>query len=84
MADEHEIGEYARRTWVDEEWLKARLRQKKPCARSFCGMPVEANGKRWGVIVLDSRIEDGIRNPNRYWRMYRLVAVFLGTLVERA
>jgi transcriptional regulator with GAF, ATPase, and Fis domain len=75
---EADFTRYAQETWVSADWLKT----EPPSARSFCGVPVEVNGRLWGVIVLDSRGDNAIkrRSVNLY---YRLVAPFLGKLLER-
>jgi hypothetical protein len=62
MASSDEIiAEYAQRTFVPEEWVRIRLRKSTPMPRSLCGAPVEVDGKIWGVLVLDSRSERGIK-----------------------
>lgn len=42
---------------VSVQWLKDRCRLKKVNARSLYSVPVEANGRRWGLLVIDSRYE---------------------------
>jgi hypothetical protein len=81
---EADIVEYAHKTWVSKALIEDRLRRRKPCARSFCGIPVEVKGKPWGAIVLDSRSGNGILNPDPNWPPYRLMSLFLGKLVEKA
>jgi hypothetical protein len=71
------IQEYARRTWISEDFAHSR----RPQARSFCGIPVEVKGKLWGVIVIDSR---GTKVAGtRSVRLYTLVGRFLGKLLEK-
>jgi hypothetical protein len=71
------IKEYARSTWISEEWAHCR----RPQARSFCGIPVEVKGKLWGVIVIDSR---GTKIAGRTSvQVYTLVGRFLGKLLEK-
>jgi hypothetical protein len=55
---EGDFESYARATSVSVDRLKRRLNEDKPCARAFCGMPVEVNNKLWGVIVIDTQIEE--------------------------
>ena len=68
---------YARHTGVTVQWL----RQKRPKARSFYGIPVEVKGKLWGVIVLDSRSPAGV-NQNA-GKSYKSFTRFLARLIER-
>lgn len=67
---------YAEATGVTVEWL----RQERPHARSFCGIPVQIKGKPWGVIVLDSRNPQKIEGDDAY----ALSARVLGKLLEKA
>lgn len=69
--------EYAKSGGVTVEWL----RKNQPKARSLCGIPVEAGGQPWGVIVLDSRSERGI--SRRYNRVFDLFAATLSKPLER-
>lgn len=48
------IQRYATATGVDSDWVKEKLKKKKPLPRSLWGITIEVNGKRWGVIVVDS------------------------------
>jgi hypothetical protein len=82
------FGAYAKSTWVSIEWLKERLKKKKgrPLARSYGGYPVLVSGKPWGVLLLDSRSENGVtkqsyENARDY---YKMLARFLGQLLEGA
>jgi hypothetical protein len=68
---------YIRETWVSERWF-----ERRDCyARSFCGIPVEARGQPWGVIVLDSRNEKEIGKEAANY--YNLIAKQLGLLLGR-
>jgi hypothetical protein len=70
------IAEYARQTGVAERWI----RQRRPLARSYCGIPVEVKGKLWGVIVLDSRSADAITQTPI--EDYRLIGRTLSKVLE--
>lgn len=51
-----EIREYARRSFVTEEWVRQWLAaHKRGLATRFVGIPVEIKSRTWGVIVLDLR-----------------------------
>lgn len=56
------------------------VRQRRPRARSLCGIPVEVNGQLWGAIVVDSRhpklLEAELRGH------YTTYARFLGKTLE--
>ena len=76
-----EIASYAQRGFVSIEWVQSRLREKKTLPRSICGVPVEVNGKPWGVIVVDSRRE---KLPEKeIEKAHRLIAKVLGRLLEK-
>ena len=49
-ANDERIADYARRTWVSEEVVRKKCWQ----ARSFAAITIRVNGRRWGVLVLDS------------------------------
>jgi hypothetical protein len=72
------VKQYAKRTWVSEEWL-----EREQCrARSFCGIHVEIKGKPWGVIILDSRSPQEI--PEEVVGYFTQIARTLAKLLERA
>jgi hypothetical protein len=53
-------------------------------ARSYLGIPIEVKGKRWGVVVLDSRDPNGIKPPDGVtYATYKVMAKFLERLLER-
>ncbi|HET6428414.1 MAG TPA: GAF domain-containing protein, partial [Phycisphaerae bacterium] len=49
-----DLERYARLTGVSKEWIGQRLSKGRRLARSYLAIPVEVNGKPWGVVVLDS------------------------------
>lgn len=53
-----DLEKYAKATYVSVE----RVKEARPAARSFLAFPVECNGRRWGVIVLDSATTEIRRN----------------------
>lgn len=51
-----DMQEYARRSFVDPEWVRQWLRDhKRGLATRYVGIPVELKSRVWGVIVLDLR-----------------------------
>lgn len=72
---------YAEVSSVSEDWLRQRLKEGKPCARSFCGMPVEVNNKLWGVIVLDSQNEEQPESSDLQ-EVYGLLGRLLGNMLQ--
>lgn len=56
-------------TYVEKSFTPPRLfrprakSEPKRLPRALCGIPVFANSEPWGVIVIDSRNPDGIREP---------------------
>lgn len=80
-----QIAEYARNTWVSEDWVKQRLRSGKPFSRCLYGVPIEVDGERWGVIILDSRNPDSIKpNSPKFSANMKLLPMFLEELLKRA
>lgn len=78
------VAAYANETWLAEELVQKRMQEGLSLARSYLGIQIEVKGKRWGVIVLDSRKPDGILTPKgRGSESYSVMAKFLGRLLER-
>ena len=77
-----EVADYAKKTFVSQEWVEAYIKRGRMLARSFLGIPVEVGGKRWGVLVLDSKRE--MRNSPRNLNLYTILSKFLSKLLERA
>lgn len=48
------LQEFANKTNVSLAWVK----ERRPAARSYCGLPVSVDGNLWGVLVFDSRQPD--------------------------
>jgi hypothetical protein len=68
---------YAKQTRVVETWL--RERKDKTNARTLCGIKMEKNGKKWGVMVVDSRSA----SLNLTDSQVKFAAAALGKLIER-
>lgn len=78
---EASIAEYARSTFVSTDWVRSRL--SRPHPRSLCGVPVEVEGRIWGVLVLDSRAENGIK-AQKVSDLVDFVGIVLRHLLQRA
>ena len=72
------IESYASLVRVAPVWLKGKDSRTK--VRSFCGIPIEANGKLWGAVIIDSR------NPKLTItdEHVELTAAALGKFIEKA
>jgi hypothetical protein len=75
------IAAYATKGFVTIAWVEDRLQQEKMCARSFCGIPVEVNNKRWGVVIIDS-IAARIPNADELRHVGLLMGQFIGNIIE--
>jgi hypothetical protein len=76
-----DVTDYAHRSFVSEQWIRRRS-SDKVFPRSLHGIPVEVKGKLWGVVVLDSRLERGIR-LERATRLISVLAAILDKLLEK-
>ena len=82
-----DIQEYAESTGSDEALVESILAAKKkakresPIPRAIVAIPVERNGKNWGVVVLDSRDPDGIADDAV--ENYQITIALIGLLLER-
>jgi hypothetical protein len=77
------INEYAEKTYVSTDWVWDQIHKDKSLARALCGIPIENNGKIWGVVVLDSREPKEIGTKESF-EIYRLFGNHIGKLLERA
>lgn len=74
--------EYADKSKVPTLWLEDRIKNKKPCARSFVGIPVEVDHDVWGVVLLDSR-QEKLPHAGPVRKTYRLFGEILGNILPR-
>lgn len=68
---------YATVTGVTTKWILKR----RPKTRSLAGIPVLVQGKAWGVIVLDSKMENAISERKK--RQYEMMGGVLSHLLVR-
>lgn len=73
-------NKYKRRTHVEDEYLNHKLSKQQQIPRSIGAIPIEVNGKRWGVIVFDSVDPEGVNTG--LMREYSVMAITIGRLLE--
>lgn len=67
---------------MSEELVEEYLRRRRPLPRSLLGLPLKTSAyKTWGVIVIDSSVEEGI-NFNAADQAFRAIAAPVGVLLE--
>lgn len=74
------LERYASATRISAKWLA----KHKPCSRSFCGIPFDVKGKRWGVVVLDSRNEQIKHKAPLIDNFFKINGRYLSKLMERS
>ncbi len=77
-APPQDVADYARQTWTTPELVARR----RPSARSYVGIPLDVNGKPWGVVVLDST-DAACKRSDADLRAYALLQAVLGKILER-
>lgn len=80
-ATQAEIDTYANNTVVASKWVGAQIVAGKVLAASFQGIPVEVKGRKWGVLLLDSRDPTAAAKANLNMSSHAYV---LGKLLEGA
>ena len=75
------VKAYAKSTWCPEKRILRRRLCNHPLPRSLCGLPVEVDGRIWGVIVVDSTNERLIEQAE-ISRFYAENAAVLSKLLE--
>lgn len=77
-----DIQKYAEGSWIRTQEVEIGLKGRRAYARSFLGLPIEVRGKKWGVLVFDSRAEDafGQQRP----KSLPVFLFALGKLLERS
>lgn len=73
---------YANVTSCDIDMVNYYREKKRPLPRSVAAIPIEVKGKPWGVVVLDSRVENGVQEDSVL--NYSLTVALLGQLLEKA
>ena len=75
------IDKYVKATRVPAEYVAKRLKKKKTMPRSFWGIPIEIDGCRWGVLLVDS-FENSIPNSDRLRIIFRQQAACYNAILE--
>jgi hypothetical protein len=74
------LEQYSHQTRISSKWLS----KHKPGSRSFCGIPFDVKGKRWGVVVLDSRNEQITQKAPQIDNFFKINGRYLSKLMERS
>ncbi len=82
-SSENEVKAYAKKIWVSEDWVKLKVKQTKPLARSFIGFPIKVNGERWGVVIVDSVRPDGVINPANVSQQLVQLELFIDKILRK-
>lgn len=72
---------YADQTFCPADMVRAYAQGNRPTPRSVVAIPVERYGKLWGVVVLDSRYEQGV--SRRAVEEYQMTVALIGHLLEK-
>lgn len=73
---------YCEETRTSEQLMEKRLRTKSIFPRSFWGVPVEVDGEIWGVLLIDSRLEE-IKDHELIKDIYRPYGACISRLLSR-
>lgn len=75
------MTKYANQTFCPVRMVESYARSNRPTPRSVVAIPVERYGKMWGVVVLDSRYEQGV--SRRAVEEYQMTVALIGHLLEK-
>lgn len=79
---QRDLKSYATDTYTDIKMLQKWASAKKQMPRSIAAVPVMVSGEIWGVIVLDSRLPNGVTGDSVL--NYQLTVALVGHLLEKA
>jgi len=83
-ASDANVKDYASRARVPEWWLRYRIRKRKVCPCCLCGIPVEVNRGKWGVIILDGKAPAPIPEEGHFYKAYLdLIPFFLDQILRK-
>lgn len=82
VTGKREREKYARTTKCDIGLLDRYIADGRQPPRSIAAIPIDCNGKLWGVVVLDSRSPQGVTDASV--TNYTLTVALIGHLLERA
>ena len=78
-----EIEAYAKAGFVSSSYVRKQLARGTCNARCISGFPVFKHGRIWGVVVLDSRRHDGIKEGENSFPVIEMATHMLEKLVIR-
>lgn len=76
------VSDYARKTWTSKTRVQEWLEEGKPLPTSMCAFPVNVRGKPWGVVVLDSRRGNGVKEYDQMKVAIELTQSLLGEILS--
>lgn len=82
QSGEHNINNYAKRTYTTADRVRAQIKNSKKIAQSLYSVRIEINGRPWGVVVLDSTHAQPIR-PEVFSDLTRTLCAKLSMIIER-
>lgn len=77
------VGRYSKACFIDPQWTRRRLNNRKPRARSYLGFKINLNDQAWGVIVVDSTRPDGVKNPQALQQQLAQLELLISSLLKR-
>lgn len=77
-----DIITYAKATYSTREMVEKYIKACRPMPRSIAAIPIMVSGTIWGVIVLDSRLPNGVTADSVL--NYDLTVALVGQLLEKA
>ncbi|WP_162913164.1 hypothetical protein [Rhodospirillaceae bacterium SYSU D60014] len=82
QSSRRKIKQYAEGTYCPEPIIKDYLERSRPLPRSIGAIPIEVDNKAWGILVLDSRDEQGVTSD--LVANFTLTIKFIGQMLEKA
>ena len=80
-----DIDLYGAGTGIGSDWIRDRLKRGETLPQSLRGLPVEVSQDKWGVVVLDSRMQNGfVADPTGSGKVTLMFLSTLGGLLERS
>lgn len=80
-ATEEDIRNYAQRTCVHPDWVRARISSGRKAPQAYAALKIQLAGEPWGVLVIDSRAREPIDGEKL--KRFRAYGNLLTPLLER-
>lgn len=74
-----EVNAYSANTYVSHDWIQHQIESGNVLHASFRGIPIEVKGRKWGVLLLDSRDPTAAGRATLHMSNH---AFLLGKLIE--